>query len=153
MLPAEIYIANFVAFREIRMAIVCQILKILYNPVRIPQKIRSCIHFCCQSCSYQVFLSAGSFRIAIAGRCKFCPSGVRCRLSETSAWTRIPPSCFLHNTLGKFVWLQKFGRSYVTSEMGAHSMWPSFRLSGMVPWEAWGVRKKVWRSPKLGQLP
>ena len=62
--------------------------KILYSPVQIPQKIRSCVHSCCQRCSYQVFLSAGSFRIAIAGRCKFCPSGFRCRLFETGAWTQ-----------------------------------------------------------------
>lgn len=85
MLPAEIYIANLVAFGEMRMAIVCQIFKIWYSPVQIPQKIRSCIHSCCQSCSSQVFLSAGSFRIATAGRCKFCPFGVRCRLLETGA--------------------------------------------------------------------
>lgn len=140
-------IANFVASREIGMAIVCQILKILYNPVQIPQKkIRSCVHYCCQRCSYQVFLPAISFRIAIAGHCKFSPSGFKHRLLETGPWTQflLHVSYVIH-----WVNLWSLGDRNVTSEMGAHSTWPSFRLSAVLPLEAWDAQKKAWRSPKL----
>lgn len=44
-----------------------------------------------KSCAFwlsKVFLSAGSFRIVIAGRCKFCSSGFSRRLLEAGAWTQ-----------------------------------------------------------------
>lgn len=42
MLPAEVYRANFVAFEEIGMTIVCQIFNILYSPVQVSQSQMLC---------------------------------------------------------------------------------------------------------------
>lgn len=113
------------------------------NPTK---KIRSCVPYCCQRCSYQVFLPAISFRIAIVGHCKFSPSGFKHRLLETGPWTQflLHVSYVIH-----WVNLWSLGDHNVISEMGAHSMWPSFRLSAVLPLEAWDAQKKAWRSPKL----
>lgn len=129
----------------------------IQNPEQSCTKPTKKIQKSCAFWLWKVFPSAGSFRTVITDRCKFCPSGFSRRLLEAGAWTQFLLHnafiCLLHNTLGKFVQLHKSGRSDVTSETGARSMWPSFRLSGTFPSEAWDVWNKVWRSPTLAQLP
>lgn len=67
------------------MAIVYQIFKVLNSPVQIPPKK---IQKSCAFWLLKVFLSAGSFRTVIAGRCQFCSSGFSRRLLEAGAWTQ-----------------------------------------------------------------